>query len=156
MLCACRRIGWSTMEATSERNSAERSEASREAGREAAFSNQVRTINLALQGGGAHGAFTWGVLDRLLDEKDLAFEGLSATSAGAMNAAAFAYGLAVDGREGARKALAGYWKRVSDAAKLGPLQPNPIDRMLGDHRLTWSPIFSLIDYVTRLLSPYEF
>ena len=51
-------------------------------------SNQVRTINLALQGGGAHGAFTWGVLDRLLDEKDLAFEGLSATSAGAMNAAA--------------------------------------------------------------------
>ena len=56
-------------------------------------SNQVRTINLALQGGGAHGAFTWGVLDRLLDEKDLAFEGSSATSAGAMNAAVFAYGL---------------------------------------------------------------
>ena len=121
-----------------------------------AFSNQVRTINLALQGGGAHGAFTWGVLDRLLDEKDLAFEGLSATSAGAMNAAAFAYGLAVNGREGAREALAGYWKRVSDAARLGPLQPNPFDRMLGDHRLTWSPIFSLIDFVTRVLSPYQF
>src|SRR6202048_3036135 len=121
-----------------------------------AFSNQVRTINLALQGGGAHGAFTWGVLDRLLDEKDLAFEGLSATSAGATNAAAFAYGLAVNGREGAREALAGYWKRVSDAARLGPLQPNPFDRMLGDHRLTWSPIFSLIDFVTRVLSPYQF
>jgi NTE family protein len=144
------------MEVTSERNSAERPETSGGAGHEPAFSNQVRTINLALQGGGAHGAFTWGVLDRLLDEKDLAFEGLSATSAGAMNAAAFAYGLAVDGREGARKALAGYWKRVSDAAKLGPLQPNPIDRMRGDHRLTWSPIFSLIDYVTRVLSPYQF
>ena len=104
-------------------------------------SNQVRTINLALQGGGAHGAFTWGVLDRLLDEANLAFEGVSATSAGAMNAAAFAYGLALDGREGARKALEGYWKRVSDAARLGPLQPTPADRMLGDHRLAWSPMF---------------
>jgi NTE family protein len=73
-----------------------------------------------------------------------------------MNAAAFAYGFAVDGREGARKALTGYWKRVSDAAKLGPLQPNLIDRMLGDHKLTWSPVFSLIGFVTRVLSPYEF
>src|ERR1700730_18386343 len=127
-------MGWSAMEVKSERNSAERLEASREGGHQDAFANQVRTINLALQGGGAHGAFTWGVLDRLLDEKDLTFEGLSATSAGAMNAAAFAYGLAVDGRQGARKALEGYWKRVSDAARLGPLQPNAIDRMLGDHK----------------------
>jgi NTE family protein len=118
--------------------------------------NQVRTINLALQGGGAHGAFTWGVLDRLLDEKELAFEGLSATSAGAMNAAAFAYGLAVDGREGARKALTDYWKRVSEAARLGPLQPSVIDRMLEDHKLSWSPIFGLVGFVTRMLSPYQF
>jgi NTE family protein len=123
---------------------------------ESASSHQVRTINLALQGGGAHGAFTWGVLDRLLEEKYLSFEGLSATSAGAMNAAVFAYGLAVDGRDGARKALAGYWKRVSDAASLGPLQPSPIDRMLGDHKLAWSPAFSLMGFVTRVLSPYEF
>ena len=121
-----------------------------------ALSNQVRTINLALQGGGAHGAFTWGVLDRLLDEKDVAFEGLSATSAGAMNAAVFAYGLSVGGREGARKALTDYWKRVSDAASLGPLQPSPIDRLLGNHKLTWSPVFSLLGFVTRVLSPYEF
>jgi NTE family protein len=135
------------MDSTPERNATTRSEPS---------SNQVRTVNLALQGGGAHGAFTWGVLDRLLDEKDLAFEGLSATSAGAMNAAAFAYGLAVDGRDGARKALEDYWKRVSDAARVGPLQPTPVDRMLGDHRLTWSPIFSVIGFVTRLLSPYQF
>jgi NTE family protein len=135
------------MDSMPERDATNRPEAS---------SNQVRTINLALQGGGAHGAFTWGVLDRLLDEKDLAFEGLSATSAGAMNAAAFAYGLAIDGREGARKALEGYWKRVSDAARLGPLQPTPMDRMLGDHRLSWSPIFSVIGFVTRVLSPYQF
>jgi NTE family protein len=144
------------MEATSEGKSAEGPDASSDTGHESADSNQVRTINLALQGGGAHGAFTWGVLDRLLDEKNLAFEGLSATSAGAMNAAAFAYGLAVDGREGARNALAGYWKRVSDAARLGPLQPNVIDRLLGDHKSTWSPMLSFVDFVTRVLSPYQF
>src|ERR1700759_5703668 len=103
------------MDSSSERDTADRPRSS----------NQVRTINLALQGGGAHGAFTWGVLDRLLDEKELAFEGLSATSAGAMNAAAFACGLALDGREGARKGLEGYWKRVSDSARRGPLQPIP-------------------------------
>jgi NTE family protein len=134
----------------------DRSMASGATGHETAFSNRARTINLALQGGGAHGAFTWGVLDRLLEENDLGFEGLSATSAGAMNAAVFAYGLAVDGREGARKALAGYWKRVSDAASLGPLQPSPFDRMLGGHMLNWSPVFSLMGFVTRVLSPYEF
>ena len=143
------------MAATSGRNSAEALEAGN-ADQGPVLSNQVRTINLALQGGGAHGAFTWGVLDRLLDEKDLAFEGLSATSAGAMNAAVFAYGLAIGGREGARKALTDYWKRVSDAASLGPLQPSPIDRMLGDHKLTWSPIFSVMGFLTRVLSPYEF
>jgi NTE family protein len=117
---------------------------------------QIRTINLALQGGGAHGAFTWGVLDRLAEEKNLAFEGLSATSAGAMNAAAFAYGFAVDGRDGAREALARYWKSVSDAAGHGLLQPSLIDRALGDHKLNWSPAFSMMGFVTRVLSPYEF
>ena len=97
----------------SERNPVERSMAAEAINHEPAFSNQVRTINLALQGGGAHGAFTWGVLDRLLEEKYLGFEGLSATSAGAMNAAVFAYGLAVDGRDGARKALAGRRQAIS-------------------------------------------
>jgi NTE family protein len=135
------------MDLNSERDAADMPEPS---------ADRVKTINLALQGGGAHGAFTWGVLDRLLDEKDLAFEGLSATSAGAMNAAAFAYGLTVGGREGARKALTDYWKRVSEAARRGPLQPTPFDRMLGDHKLSWTPIFSVIGFVTRMLSPYQF
>src|SRR6201990_3254999 len=123
------------------------------AGRPEPSSNQVRTINLALQGGGAHGAFTWGVLDRLLDEKELAFEGLSATSAGAMNAAAFASGLASGGRDGARKALNDYWKRGREAARNGALHPSPFDRMLADHKLSWSPISSAIGFVTRMLSP---
>ena len=65
---------------------------------------QVKTLNLALQGGGAHGAFAWGVLDRLLEDGRIAFEGVSATSAGAMNAVVLAYGLGEGGREGARMA----------------------------------------------------
>jgi NTE family protein len=73
-----------------------------------------------------------------------------------MNAAVFAYGLATDGREGARKALTDYWRRVSDAAQLGLLKPSPIDKMLGNYQLTWSPAFSFMGFVTRVLSPYEF
>ncbi|MGE0096479.1 MAG: patatin-like phospholipase family protein, partial [Alphaproteobacteria bacterium] len=65
----------------------------------------IKTVNLALQGGGAHGAFAWGVLDRLLEDERVAFEGVSATSAGAMNASVLAYGLTEGGREGAKRAL---------------------------------------------------
>ena len=65
----------------------------------------LRTVNLALQGGGAHGAFTWGVLDRLLEDGRVAVEGVSATSAGAMNGACLAYGMAVGGPAAARRAL---------------------------------------------------
>jgi NTE family protein len=126
------------------------------AGRQATRAPAVKTVNLALQGGGAHGAFTWGVLDRLLEEEGLSFEGISATSAGAMNASVLAYGLTVGGREGARKALTNYWRRISHAAMSSPLQPSPIDRMLHDHSLRWSPAFVFFDIMTRLMSPYEF
>ncbi|HXQ51656.1 MAG TPA: patatin-like phospholipase family protein [Stellaceae bacterium] len=122
----------------------------------AAKAPAVKTINLALQGGGAHGAFTWGVLDRLLEEEGLAFEGVSATSAGAMNAAVLAYGITIGGREGARKALTNYWRRISHAAQSSPLQPSPIDRALKDHSLRWSPAFLFFDIMTRMMSPYEF
>ena len=74
--------------------------------RTAANAVETKTINLALQGGGAHGAFAWGVLDRVLEDERIAFEGLSATSAGAMNAVTLAYGMTLGGREGAKKALA--------------------------------------------------
>jgi NTE family protein len=116
----------------------------------------VKTVNLALQGGGAHGAFTWGVLDRLLQEKKLNFEGISATSAGAMNGTVLAYGLATGGPEGARKALASFWKQVSDAAMLGPLQPSPFDRMLKNYRLDFSPAFVIMELISHLMSPYQF
>jgi NTE family protein len=116
----------------------------------------TRTLNLALQGGGAHGAFTWGVLDRLLEEPNLDFEGIVATSAGAMNAAVMTYGLIEGGREGAQKALANFWRRVSHAAAFSPLQPTPLDRLAGNRSLENSPPYIWFDMVTRLMSPYQF
>ena len=68
---------------------------------------KTKVLNLALQGGGAHGAFTWGVLDRLLEDERIRLDGISATSAGAMNATALAAGMTAGGHEGAKKALAG-------------------------------------------------
>jgi NTE family protein len=115
----------------------------------------AKTVTLALQGGGAHGAFTWGVLDRLLEEERINIEGISATSAGAMNATVFTYGYASGGRDGAKAALAQFWKSISFAAMRSPLQPSWLDRMIGDHSLRFSPAFVMIDIVTRLCSPYE-
>ena len=73
----------------------------------------TKPVNLALQGGGAHGAFTWGVLDRLLEDERLGIEAISGTSAGAMNAVVLASGYQNGGREGAREALAKFWRAVS-------------------------------------------
>src|SRR6202050_2133275 len=87
-----------------------------------------KCINLALQGGGSHGAFTWGVLDRLLEESQLDFEGVAGTSAGAVNAVVLADGLAAGGREGAREALRSYWKEVSKLSVGGPFAPSIIDK----------------------------
>ena len=116
---------------------------------------KVKTINLALQGGGAHGAFTWGVLDRLCEEPRLAVEGISATSAGAMNGAVFAAGLTQGGPEGARTALERYWKRVSRAGEMSPLASGPFDKMFG-FSADRSPAFLAFDLMTRMLSPYQF
>src|SRR4051794_35823968 len=79
-------------------------------------------VDLALQGGGAHGAFTWGVLDRLLEEPRLQVEGISGTSAGAMNAAVLAHGHALGGFQGARTALEDFWRRVARAATFSPFR----------------------------------
>ena len=82
--------------------------------------DEHKVINLALQGGGAHGAFTWGVLDRLLEDGRIGFEGISGTSAGAMNAVMLAYGMTCGGREMARETLAQFWERVSAHAPPEP------------------------------------
>lgn len=82
----------------------------------------MKTINLALQGGGSHGAYTWGVLDRLLEQEDLDIVGISGASAGAMNAIALAQGLSDGGPEHARALLRSYWEAVSKAAESSPIQ----------------------------------
>ena len=116
----------------------------------------VKPVSLALQGGGAHGAFTWGVLDRLCEEPRISIEGISATSAGAMNGAVFASGLAKGGREGARTALEAYWKRVARAGESSPLRPSVFDRLFGFTSPDQSPAFLAFDLMTRMLSPYQF
>ena len=112
-------------------------------------------IDLALQGGGSHGAFTWGVLDRLLEEPWLQIEAISGTSAGAMNAAVLADGWSQAGAAGARAALDAYWDRVARAALFSPLQRTPLDRVLGRWTLDYSPVFIGFDLMARLFSPYD-
>jgi NTE family protein len=113
-------------------------------------------IDLALQGGGAHGAFTWGVLDRLLEEDWLIVEGISGTSAGAMNAAMLAAGLATGGKQTARDMLTAFWRKTSEAARFSPLKRGPIDIMKGSWSLDHSPGFLMMDMMARLISPYSF
>ena len=109
-------------------------------------------IDLALQGGGSHGAFTWGVLDRLLDEPWFQIAGISGTSAGAMNAAVLVDGWAAGGADGARAALDKYWRSVSRAAAFSPLQRSPLDRILGRWSLDTSPAYLFTDLMSRVLS----
>ena len=112
-------------------------------------------VDFALQGGGAHGAFTWGALDRLLEEPWLRIDGISGTSAGAMNAAVLVDGHAKDGADGARAALENFWRRVSNAAVLSPLRRTPLDILLGRWTLDHSPVFLAMDLMARVFSPYD-
>jgi NTE family protein len=112
-------------------------------------------VDLALQGGGAHGAFTWGVLDRLLEEPQLRIEGISGTSAGAMNAAVLAHGHTTGGFKGARSALDGFWRRVARAAILSPFRRSPLDILMGRWTLDTSPMFLAMDLAARVFSPYD-
>jgi NTE family protein len=112
-------------------------------------------VDLALQGGGAHGAFTWGVLDRLLEESWLRIDGISGTSAGAMNAAVLADGHAAGGADAARAALESFWGSVSRAARHSPLRRTPLDVLLGRWTLDHSPVFVAMDLASRLFSPYD-
>jgi len=112
-------------------------------------------IDLALQGGGSHGAFTWGVLDRLLEEPWLKIDAISGTSAGAMNAAVLADGWLEGGASGARAALSAYWNRVAKAGAFSPLQRSPLDRALGRWTLEHSPVFVGLDLMARIFSPYN-
>ena len=115
----------------------------------------VALVDLALQGGGAHGAYTWGVLDRFLEEDWLQIEGISGTSAGAMNGVVLADGHAAGGRAGAQAALRDFWRRVSDAARNSPFRRSPLDVMLGRWTMDTSPVFLAFDLAARIFSPYD-
>ena len=112
-------------------------------------------VDLALQGGGSHGAFTWGVLDRLLDEPWLRIEGISGTSAGAMNAVVLAAGFKNDGPAGAKSALRAFWRRVADSARFSPIRRTPLDVVLGRWTLDTSPFYLAFDMASRVFSPYD-
>ena len=114
-----------------------------------------KVVNLALQGGGSHGAFTWGVLDRLLEEEALHFEGITGTSAGAVNAVVLADGLAAGGREGARNALRAYWQKVSALFARGIFRPSLIDKGSPDFGLEHSPGFRFFEPMIYFASPYQ-
>ena len=111
--------------------------------------------DLGLQGGGAHGAFTWGVLDRLLEEPWLQYDGISGTSAGAMNAAVMIDGHAAGGAAGARQALERFWRAVSDAARFSPFRRGPLEVLTGSWTLDYSPLFMAMDLAARVVSPYD-
>src|SRR5258708_39232888 len=102
-------------------------------------SQMPKVVNLALQGGGSHGAFTWGVLDRLLEEERLSIEGISGTSAGAMNAAILAQGFVKrGGRQGPKDELAYFWRKVSELARFSPVHRSPFDLVLGNWNIDGS------------------
>jgi NTE family protein len=115
----------------------------------------MKLIELALQGGGAHGAFTWGVLDYFLGDDRVQIEGICGTSAGAMNAVVLADGLDRNGKEGGREALHRFWYSISRFARFSPFQRTPLDRMLGRWTLDNSPGFIFFDLLSRLVSPYQ-
>jgi NTE family protein len=118
-------------------------------------SDGPKLINLALQGGGAHGAFTWGVLDHLLEDGRFTIAGISGTSAGAMNAVMLADGLARGGPEEARKRLAEFWRAVSVDGDLPGGQRTVIDRLFSFLPLENSPAQIWVKAMSRFFSPYD-
>ncbi len=119
-------------------------------------SQTTKRINLALQGGGAHGAFTWGVLEHLLSDDRISFEGISGTSAGAVNAVMLADGMARGGRAEAQKRLGEFWRAVSNNGNLPPLQRAVVERLLSFIPHEGTPMQAWLDMMGRYFSPYDF
>ncbi|MFO8045883.1 MAG: patatin-like phospholipase family protein [Halomonas sp.] len=117
---------------------------------------ETKRIDLALQGGGSHGAFTWGVMDRLLEDPRIEIEGISGTSAGAMNGVVMADALTLGDRDTARQALHDFWQAVSRAGMASPIRRSPLDMLTGSWSLDHSPGYVAMDLMSRLVSPYQF
>jgi NTE family protein len=121
----------------------------------ATSANAAKKVNLALQGGGAHGAFTWGVLDHLLADGRLEITGISGASAGAINAVMVADGLARGGPEEARKRLAAFWRAASAGGDLPPVQRAVADRLFTLMPFATAPIQNWFEAMSHYFSPYE-
>lgn len=117
--------------------------------------SKQKSIAIGMQGGGSHGAFTWGVLDYLLEDGRLNIQGASGTSAGGMNCLALAQGLAEGGKEGARKSLHRYWRVLSEKSKKIGMTPTPLDNFIGGHGINMNPLFSVMGQLKKNFSPYE-
>ncbi len=117
---------------------------------------KVKKIDLALQGGGAHGAFTWGVIDRLLDDDRIDIEGICGTSAGAMNDVCTVYGLNKGGKNLAKHLLVKFWHKISEAGKSSMVQPSWVDRMMSVGNMDFSPMYKFFSMATENLSPSQF
>ena len=115
-----------------------------------------KKVAVALQGGGSHGAFSWGVLDRLFEDGRFEIVGFSGTSAGGMNATAATQGLLKGGNQGARDELKNFWRLISDSATSIGIIPSPLDRMVGKYGLDYSPMMILMNIMRRNSSPYLF
>ncbi|MFL5754177.1 MAG: patatin-like phospholipase family protein [Bacteroidia bacterium] len=115
----------------------------------------MKKIDLELKGGGAHGAFTWGILDRLLDEKELELDGFCGTSAGAMNAVCTSFGMMTGGREGAKNTLEKFWKEVSRVGQTSPLRPSFYDSFVSKGNMDYSPGYKFFSFLSENFSPYQ-
>lgn len=118
--------------------------------------SQEKSINLAIQGGGAHGAFAWGIIDRLLEDGRFHIEGISGTSAGSLNATVLAYGLLIGGKEGARAQLDQFWRSIMEAGALyNPCRQLPMEKFLYGNNMDNSIAFKWFESFTRIFSPYQ-
>lgn len=114
-----------------------------------------RSINLGLQGGGSHGAFSWGVLDRILEDERIDIAALTGASAGAVNAVVLADGMAEGDRTCARKTLRTFWEAITQAGLMSPLRRTPWEAARGGWSLDSSPAFIFLDVLSRIASPYD-
>ena len=112
-------------------------------------------VNIALQGGGAHGAFTWGVLDKFFEDDRLWIDAISGTSAGAMNTVVAAHGMHENGAIGARHKLEEFWTSVSRASRSSPIQRSPWAKATGSWSLESSPGYQWMNFAQRIASPYD-
>ncbi|MGO2132534.1 MAG: patatin-like phospholipase family protein [Halomonas sp.] len=114
-----------------------------------------KSVNLALQGGGSHGAFTWGVLDYFMEDERVSVGGISGTSAGAMNAAVLAQGYMENGADGARESLEKFWRQVAHMGRFSPIKRSPLSVLTGSWDMGYSPTNVMIDLFSRVASPYD-